>query len=86
MNISLTPELEEMIQAQVASGQYNNASEVIREALRLMIQRDMLGRYYEEWLEAQIQVGWQQAQRGEVEPHSMQGIINAVLNNRPDAT
>ncbi|MFI3119390.1 MAG: type II toxin-antitoxin system ParD family antitoxin [Methylococcaceae bacterium] len=37
MNISLTPELEAIIQEKVASGLYNNAGEVIREALRLMI-------------------------------------------------
>lgn len=36
MNISLTPELEKMVQQKVKSGLYNNASEVIREALRLM--------------------------------------------------
>ncbi len=82
MNISLTPELEEMVQAQVASGQYNNASEVIREALRLMIRRDSLGRYYEQWLEAQIEIGWQQAERGELEPHDMNSIIEEALGGR----
>jgi antitoxin ParD1/3/4 len=36
MNISLTPELESFVQAKVRSGRYNSASEVIREALRLL--------------------------------------------------
>lgn len=36
MHVSLTPELEARIKAKVASGLYNNASEVIREALRFM--------------------------------------------------
>lgn len=36
MHISLTPELESRIKAKVDSGLYNNASEVIREALRFM--------------------------------------------------
>jgi antitoxin ParD1/3/4 len=36
MNISLTPELEKLVQQKVKSGLYNNASEVVREALRLM--------------------------------------------------
>jgi antitoxin ParD1/3/4 len=36
MNISLTPQLEEMIRQKVASGSYTSASEVVREALRLM--------------------------------------------------
>lgn len=36
MNVSLTPELEAMIRQQVDSGRYNSASEVVREALRLL--------------------------------------------------
>jgi antitoxin ParD1/3/4 len=42
MNISLTPHLEEMIRAKIASGSYNSASEVVREALRLLEQEDEL--------------------------------------------
>ncbi|MCP4006553.1 MAG: type II toxin-antitoxin system ParD family antitoxin [bacterium] len=40
MNVSLTPELEELVQGKVASGLYNSNSEVVREALRLMAKRD----------------------------------------------
>jgi antitoxin ParD1/3/4 len=40
MNVNLTPKLEEMIKEKVATGLYNNASEVVREALRLMEARD----------------------------------------------
>ena len=40
MNVSLTPHLEELIQEKVASGRYGNASEVVREALRLLEERD----------------------------------------------
>jgi len=36
MNVSLTPELEQFVSAKVESGRYNSASEVVREALRLM--------------------------------------------------
>ena len=42
MNISLTPHLEEMIRAKIASGSYNSASEVVREALRLLEEEDQL--------------------------------------------
>lgn len=35
-NVSLTAELNAFIRAQVASGQYQNASEVVRAALRLL--------------------------------------------------
>jgi antitoxin ParD1/3/4 len=36
MHISLTPELETKVKAKVESGMYNNASEVIREAIPFM--------------------------------------------------
>jgi antitoxin ParD1/3/4 len=36
MNVSLTPELEQFVQSKVESGRYNSASEVVREALRLL--------------------------------------------------
>jgi uncharacterized protein len=40
MNVSLTPELEKYVRRKVATGLYNNASEVIREALRLLVSRE----------------------------------------------
>lgn len=36
MNVSLTPELENFVQDKVSSGRYTSASEVVREALRLL--------------------------------------------------
>jgi len=40
MNVSLTPELEKLVNDKVRSGLYQTASEVVREALRLLKQRD----------------------------------------------
>jgi antitoxin ParD1/3/4 len=40
MNISLTPKLEDFVRAKVKTGDYNNASEVIREALRVLQERE----------------------------------------------
>ncbi len=40
MNISLTPKLESFVKAKVKSGNYNNASEVVREALRVLQDRE----------------------------------------------
>jgi len=40
MNVSLTPELENFVSAKVDSGRYNSASEVVREALRLLEEHD----------------------------------------------
>ena len=40
MNVSLTPELEQYIRTKVDSGRYLSASEVVREALRLLEQKE----------------------------------------------
>ena len=42
INVNLTPELEGLIRQKVSSGRYNSASEVVREALRLMEAEDLL--------------------------------------------
>ena len=66
INISLTPELEHLIDQRVKSGMYNSASEVVREALRLLVERDQLKQMKLDELRRQIQVGIDQADRGEV--------------------
>ena len=40
MNVSLTPELDKFVADKVASGRYTSASEVVREALRLLEEHD----------------------------------------------
>jgi antitoxin ParD1/3/4 len=40
MNVSLTPELEKFVAVKVDSGRYTSASEVVREALRLLEEHD----------------------------------------------
>ena len=42
MNVNLTPQLEALVKQKVASGLYGSASEVIREALRLMEEQDRI--------------------------------------------
>ncbi len=66
MNVSLTPMLEELVQRKVATGLYNSASEVIREALRLLEERDELRKVRVGTLRKEISVGLDQFDRGEV--------------------
>ena len=42
MNVNLTPYLDELVRSKVSSGMYTSASEVVREALRLMDEQDRL--------------------------------------------
>ncbi len=57
MNVSLTPELENIVNSKVKGGLYNSASEVVREGLRLLQQRDELREKKLESLRIEIQKG-----------------------------
>ena len=57
MNVSLTPELDKLVKMKVESGLYNSASEVIREALRLLKSRDDLNENRISALKSDIQKG-----------------------------
>lgn len=78
MNVSLTPELEKFIDGKVESGLYNNASEVVREGLRLLKEHDDVRLKWRE----QIERGWLQAQAGDVAdgPKAMAAIKHRLAN------
>jgi antitoxin ParD1/3/4 len=57
MNVNLTPQLEEMVRAKVSSGLYTSASEVVREALRLMEEQDRLRQVKVEELRREVRKG-----------------------------
>lgn len=59
MNISLTPHLEQLIREKISSGSYTSASEVVREALRLLEQEDQLRALKLQSLRHDIQEGLQ---------------------------
>ena len=72
MHVSLTEKLEKYAKSKVASGLYNNASEVIRESLRLMMQKDQ---DYERLKEA-VTRGFQQIEEGNfTEVNSEEGFL-----------
>ncbi len=65
MNISLPPELENLINEKVKSGLYDSAGEVIRESLRLFQEQDELRRIRQDELRREIMLGVEQIRRGE---------------------
>ena len=69
MNVSLAPELEKFIAKKIETGLYNSASEVVREALRLMAEKDALVEAKLEGLRAAIQEG---LDSGESKPWDVQ--------------
>jgi antitoxin ParD1/3/4 len=66
MNVSLTPELEQLVHEKVKSGRYLSASEVVREGLRLLEERDRLHQLRLSELQQKLTIGVQQADRGEL--------------------
>lgn len=66
MNVSLTPELERLVNQKVESGMYTSASEVVREALRLLNERDQTKQHRLAELRRNIAIGIERADRGEL--------------------
>lgn len=57
MNVNLTPQLEELVRSKVSSGLYTSASEVVREALRLLEEQDRLREVKLEELRRDVRMG-----------------------------
>ena len=62
MNVHLTPELKRLVEAEVSSGHYASASEVIREELRLLLEE----RRRREEVRRKIAEGVAQAKAGQL--------------------
>ena len=78
MHISLTDKLETMVKAKVQSGDYNNASEVIREALRLMRERDEERQARYNALKNEILLGVEAAENGNFSSRSLEQIASDI--------
>lgn len=82
MHISLTTELKARIKAKVDSGLYNNASEVIREALRFMdTHEDWIHEVKLAHLRDQLKVGTDQLDRGEGIAIKSKAALNSLFED-----
>lgn len=80
MNVSLTPELEGMINEKVGSGMYNSASEVVRAGLRLIQQNDEIHAKKLAALRYDLQKGIDSAEAGQVFDAGM--VIEEIKGRR----
>jgi antitoxin ParD1/3/4 len=64
VNISLTPELERLVDDKVKTGRYASASEVIREGLRLLEEQDEVKQLRLAEVRRKIDRGIEQLDRG----------------------
>jgi antitoxin ParD1/3/4 len=74
INVSLTPQLEELVRKKVESGRYNSASEVVREALRLMDSYEQVRESALNKLRADVETGWQQVEEGKVSDFNPEAV------------
>jgi antitoxin ParD1/3/4 len=64
-NVNLTDYFDRFIEAGVTSGRFSNASEVVREGLRLLAQREREDQAKIEWLRAAAKEGFDDIERGD---------------------
>lgn len=65
MNVSLTPELEQFVDAKLSSGNFTSASEVVRAGLRLLKEHEAEHQARLEALRQAVGKGLEQARRGQ---------------------
>ena len=88
MNVSLTPELDEFVHTKVESGMYHSASEVVREGLRILKERDEVRAKALSELRQAIESGKDRIERGEYTEHDassldhLLGEIREIAANR----
>ena len=63
LNVDLNSELEKVVESKLRSGRYDSVTEVLREALQLLEQRDRILTARNEEYRRQIEDGWRAARR-----------------------
>ena len=75
MDISLTPELERLVNEKIHAGEFKTASEVICEGLKLLGERDA----DQEDLRAEIRAGSEAAERGEYTEYDVDNVSELAM-------
>jgi antitoxin ParD1/3/4 len=84
MNVSLTRELEHFVNQKVTSGLYHSASEVVREGLRLLKEKEDLKKLRLDELRREIAIGVEQLDRGEYEEYDENGLKELVQEGQSE--
>jgi len=75
MNITLDKEFERRIAEKVSDGLYTSASEVIRDGLRLLFEKDVAKNMQLEILREEVAKGFEQLAAGESSKHGVMDIF-----------
>src|SRR6185436_13907770 len=81
MNVSLPAVLARHVEELVQGGQYSSASEVVRSALRLLLERER----HLAWLRGEVQKGFDSIDRGESVPYSPELIEEIIAEGHKRA-
>jgi antitoxin ParD1/3/4 len=81
MNVSLTPELEELVNERVRSGLYSSASEVVSESLRLLKEHDEFRQSRLTELRAEIQIGLDAYNQADYAPLDINSLKSDLRKN-----
>ncbi|WP_235911609.1 type II toxin-antitoxin system ParD family antitoxin [Mesorhizobium xinjiangense] len=81
MNVSLTKDIAEFVNGEVATGDYVSASEVVRDALRLLKRDRDLEDERAAMLRAAVDIGLTQANRREFSQRTVEQIAEDVLSD-----
>ena len=84
MNVSLTPEMAEFVARELSSGDYASASELVRDALRILRRDRDVEAQKIEILRRKLDVGLGQAERQEFSDRSVTEIAASVLAEDDD--
>jgi antitoxin ParD1/3/4 len=64
MSIELSSELEQLVQSKVASGRYQSASDVLKDALGLLEEREIYTELHRDEIRRRITAGYQSLRAG----------------------
>jgi antitoxin ParD1/3/4 len=79
MNVSLTPEMADFVEKELATGDYATASELVRDALRILRRDRDLEREKTEILRQGVEHALGQAEQGQFSQRSVMEIAESVL-------
>lgn len=81
MNVSLPSNLSDFVETELANGEYGSASEVVREALRLLKREKAMEEERLQILRREVMLGLNQAKNGEFSDRTVEQIAADISKN-----
>ena len=82
LNVSLTDELAEFVKSRISTGRYTSASEVVREALRLMERHEQAEAAKLQWLQQAYRDGVASGDAGEIDFAALKAEARATMSEK----